>query len=105
MSEVPKVREGRGRERGGRGTGFRHQCLRRDVTSAPVVSRVFAYSLFILAPISLLQMKLITIAAMSERLKIGGSLARAAVREMVQKGVVRAVSYHAKIPVYTRASE
>lgn len=51
-----------------------------------------------------LQMKLITISAVSDRLKIQGSLARAGIRELVKKGLIRAVSYHSQAPVYTRAS-
>ena len=50
------------------------------------------------------QMKLITIAAVSERIKLGGSLARAGIREMVEKGVLRVVAPHSKMPIYTRAT-
>ena len=49
-------------------------------------------------------MKLVTIAAVSERLKIGGSLARAGLRELTAKGALRLVSASQKMPVYTRAS-
>jgi ribosomal protein S25 len=49
-------------------------------------------------------MKLITIAAVSERIKLGGSLSRAGIKEMISKGLIRAVSAHSKMPVYTRAS-
>jgi small subunit ribosomal protein S25e len=49
-------------------------------------------------------MKLITIAAVSERIKLGGSLARAGIREMVGKGVLRVVAAHSKMPIYTRAT-
>jgi hypothetical protein len=38
--------------------------------------------------------KLITPAVVSERLKIGGSLARAALRDMCEKGQIRAVVLH-----------
>jgi small subunit ribosomal protein S25e len=40
----------------------------------------------------------------SERLKISGSLARAALRELVNKGSIRVVSYHSKQGIYTRAT-
>ena len=50
------------------------------------------------------KMKLITIAAVSERIKLGGALARAGIREMVQKGVLRVVAPHSKMPIYTRAT-
>jgi small subunit ribosomal protein S25e len=53
-------------------------------------------------PTRALQMKLITISAVSDRLKIQGSLARAAIRELVTKGLIRVVSYHSQSPVYTR---
>ena len=49
-----------------------------------------------------LQMKLITIATVSDRLKIQGSLARAAIKELVTKGTIKAVNYHSQSPVYTR---
>lgn len=48
------------------------------------------------------QMKMVSVSTVSERLKIGGSLARAALRELVQKGLLRSVSYHSKGAVYTR---
>lgn len=47
-------------------------------------------------------MKLITISSVSDRLKIQGSLARAGIRELVSKGLIKAVSYHSQAPVYTR---
>ncbi len=49
-------------------------------------------------------MKLVTVAALSERLKVGGSLARAGLKELVQKGLLRVVAYHSKAAVYTRAT-
>jgi small subunit ribosomal protein S25e len=52
----------------------------------------------------LLQMKMISVSTVSERLKIGGSLARATLKDLVTKGVVRVVSYHSKGAVYTRAT-
>lgn len=51
-----------------------------------------------------LQIKLITTSVVSERLKISGSLARAALRELVNKGSIRVVSYHSKQGIYTRAT-
>ena len=50
------------------------------------------------------KLKLITTSIVSERLKIGGSLARAALRELVSKGLIRCLSYHSKQGIYTRAS-
>lgn len=52
--------------------------------------------------LSPLQMKLITISLVSDRLKIQGSLARAALKDLVGKGLIKAVSYHSQSPVYTR---
>jgi small subunit ribosomal protein S25e len=49
------------------------------------------------------KMKVITIAAVSERLKIGGSLARAGLRELAQKGTIKCVAPSSKGPVYTKA--
>lgn len=50
------------------------------------------------------QMKLITTAILSERLKINGSLARFAIAELMQKGLIKQVSYHKDIGIYTRAT-
>jgi small subunit ribosomal protein S25e len=51
-----------------------------------------------------MQIKVITTSIVSERLKISGSLARAALRELVAKGLVRVVSFHSKQGIYTRAT-
>jgi small subunit ribosomal protein S25e len=48
-------------------------------------------------------MKVVTIATLSERLKIGGSLARVALRELVAAGKLKCVAPSSKAPVYTRA--
>lgn len=48
--------------------------------------------------------KLITPAVVSERLKIGGSLARAALRDMASKGMIRPVILHGSQLVYTRST-
>lgn len=50
------------------------------------------------------KIKLITVSTVAERLKISGSLARAALRELVNKGLVRVVSFHSKQGIYTRAT-
>jgi small subunit ribosomal protein S25e len=50
------------------------------------------------------KMKLITVATTADRLKITGSLARAALKELEQAGSIRVVSYHSKSPVYSRAT-
>ncbi len=50
------------------------------------------------------KLKLITISTVSERLKVGGSMARAGIRELAAKGAIRCVSYNSKIPVYTKAA-
>jgi small subunit ribosomal protein S25e len=49
-------------------------------------------------------MKLITLSAVSDRLKVSGSLARAGLKELVSKGLIRVVSYHSKQGIYTRAT-
>ena len=48
------------------------------------------------------QSKLITPSALVERLKINGSLARAALRELKEKGLVKPVSLHHSQIIYTR---
>lgn len=50
------------------------------------------------------KVKLITPSVVSERLKVNGSLARAGIRELVSKGLIRVVSYHSKQGIYTRAT-
>ena len=49
------------------------------------------------------KLKLITVSVVSERLKIGASLARAALKELLEKGLIRVISYHSKQAIYTRA--
>ncbi|XP_040591724.1 40S ribosomal protein S25-like [Mesocricetus auratus] len=46
--------------------------------------------------------KLITPAVVSERLKIRGSLARAALQELLSKGLIKQVSKHRAQVIYTR---
>eukprot|EP00850_Spirogloea_muscicola_P014005 SM000098S25085 [mRNA] locus=s98:109674:110173:- [translate_table: standard] len=48
--------------------------------------------------------KLITPSVLSDRLRISGSLARKAVRDLMDKGVIRLVSSHATQQIYTRAT-
>eukprot|EP00628_Pelagophyceae_sp_CCMP2097_P018878 CAMPEP_0206842068 /NCGR_PEP_ID=MMETSP0975-20121206/22771_1 /ASSEMBLY_ACC=CAM_ASM_000399 /TAXON_ID=483370 /ORGANISM="non described non described, Strain CCMP2097" /LENGTH=130 /DNA_ID=CAMNT_0054384587 /DNA_START=1 /DNA_END=393 /DNA_ORIENTATION=- len=50
------------------------------------------------------KMKLITPSALVERLKINGSLARAAIKEMAEKGQIKQVAYHHTQWIYTRDS-
>lgn len=49
--------------------------------------------------------KLITPAVVSERLKIRGSLARAALKELQAKGMIRLVEKHHAQMIYTRATK
>ena len=48
------------------------------------------------------QSKLITPSALVERLKINGSLARAALKELKEKGLIKPVSLHHSQIIYTR---
>merc|ERR1711907_597452 len=48
--------------------------------------------------------KLITPSIISEKLKVNGSLARKAVKELMAKGLVRVVSAHSAQCIYTRAT-
>lgn len=50
------------------------------------------------------KMKLITISGVSERLKCNGALARTGIKELVSRGLIRAVSIHAAQKIYTRAT-
>ncbi len=49
-------------------------------------------------------MKLITPSTISERLKINGSLARTAIKELMSRGLIRQVSYSHAQGIYTRAT-
>merc|ERR1712060_654661 len=49
--------------------------------------------------------KLITPSVVSERLKIRGSLAKQALRELHSKGVIRLISKHSSQMIYTRATK
>ncbi|KAK4834754.1 hypothetical protein QYF36_000201 [Acer negundo] len=48
--------------------------------------------------------KLITPSILSDRLRISGSLARKAIRELMARGVIRMVSAHSSQQIYTRAT-
>jgi len=47
--------------------------------------------------------KMITTSILSDRLRINGSLARAAMKELLEKGQIKAVAQHSKQQIYTRA--
>ena len=49
--------------------------------------------------------KLITPAVVSERLKVRGSLARRALKELEQKGHIKLVDKHSKLCIYTRKTK
>eukprot|EP00842_Homolaphlyctis_polyrhiza_P001218 jgi/Hompol1/2097/HPOL_002045-RA len=49
--------------------------------------------------------KLITTSVLVDRLRINGSLARAAIRELESKGLIRLVSNHRSQALYTRATK
>ncbi|OIT08654.1 40s ribosomal protein s25, partial [Nicotiana attenuata] len=48
--------------------------------------------------------KLITPSVLSDRLRISGSLARKAIRDLMARGSIRMVSAHASQQIYTRAT-
>ncbi|KAK9808254.1 hypothetical protein WJX73_003932 [Symbiochloris irregularis] len=48
--------------------------------------------------------KMITASVLSDRLRINGSLARAAIEQLLQKGQIRPVVKHARQAIYTRAT-
>eukprot|EP00227_Mantoniella_beaufortii_P019655 CAMPEP_0197590888 /NCGR_PEP_ID=MMETSP1326-20131121/12277_1 /TAXON_ID=1155430 /ORGANISM="Genus nov. species nov., Strain RCC2288" /LENGTH=130 /DNA_ID=CAMNT_0043156189 /DNA_START=89 /DNA_END=481 /DNA_ORIENTATION=- len=50
------------------------------------------------------KMKLVTIATVSERLKVTGSLARIAIDELEAKGLIKKVIHTRNARIYTRAS-
>jgi len=48
--------------------------------------------------------KMITPSVLSDRLRINGSLARAAIRELSEAGLIRPIATHSKQQIYTRAT-
>lgn len=48
--------------------------------------------------------KLITPSILSDRLRINGSLARRAIRDLMARGSIRMVSVHSSQQIYTRAT-
>ncbi|GME89118.1 unnamed protein product [[Candida] boidinii] len=46
----------------------------------------------------------VSVSVLVDRLKIGGSLARVALRQLEEDGVIKAVSTHSKQAIYTRAT-
>ena len=49
--------------------------------------------------------KVITPSIVADRLKVNGSLARQAIKELASKGLIRAVAVHSAQLVYTRSKE
>uniref|UniRef100_A0A0B7K4Y5 40S ribosomal protein S25 n=1 Tax=Bionectria ochroleuca TaxID=29856 RepID=A0A0B7K4Y5_BIOOC len=47
--------------------------------------------------------RLVTIATLVDRMKINGSLARQALADLEEKGIIKPVVTHSKMKVYTRA--
>ena len=50
------------------------------------------------------KMKIITVATVSDRLKVNGSLARVGIREMEEEGLIKRVHKHKSTWIYTRAT-
>ncbi|KAJ3101154.1 40S ribosomal protein S25 [Phlyctochytrium planicorne] len=49
--------------------------------------------------------KLITPSILVDRLRINGSLARVAIKDLAAKGLIKPISEHKKQPIYTRATK
>jgi small subunit ribosomal protein S25e len=47
--------------------------------------------------------KMITPSILADRLRLNGSLARAAIRELLSKGLIKPIAEHASQKIYTRA--
>jgi len=47
--------------------------------------------------------RLISVAVLVDRLKINGSLARSAMKDLEEKGLIKKVVGHSKMQIYTRA--
>lgn len=47
--------------------------------------------------------KMITTSILCDRLRLNGSLARSAIRELLNKGLIKAVAQHGRQGIYTRA--
>ncbi|CCE63581.1 hypothetical protein TPHA_0K01310 [Tetrapisispora phaffii CBS 4417] len=46
----------------------------------------------------------VSVSVLVERLKLGGSMARVALRDLEAKGIIKPVSKHSKQAIYTRAT-
>ena len=80
-----------------------HARLFKEV---PKVNQFVLFKLDLYSPKTFLyQMKVITPATVSERLKINGSLARKGLHELVSVGKIKVVSYHHRTKIYTRIVE
>lgn len=52
-----------------------------------------------------LQLKVVTINTLTEKLKVNGSLARACIKELVKTGHLKPVSINNRISIWTRTVE
>ncbi|OBA24964.1 hypothetical protein HANVADRAFT_54206, partial [Hanseniaspora valbyensis NRRL Y-1626] len=48
--------------------------------------------------------KYVSVSVLVDRLKLGGSLARVALRDLEARGIIKAVSNHSTQQIYTRAT-
>jgi hypothetical protein len=52
-----------------------------------------------------LQLKVVTVATLTEKLKVNGSVARACIKELLHQGLIKPVFVNNRISVYTRSAE
>ncbi len=95
-----------------KGGGFRsHTCIRASL-ACPLRPRrekvnnavLFEKSVYEKLLVEVPKYKMITPSILSDRMRIGGSLARAAIRELAAKGLIRPLVKHSKQLIYTRAT-
>lgn len=48
--------------------------------------------------------KLVTVGVLIDRLRVNGSVARQALKDLEAKGLIKKVSHHHALPIYTRAT-
>ena len=81
-------------------TRFPLLAHREKVNNAVLFDKAVYEKLLVEVP----KYKMITPSILSDRMRIGGSLARAAIRELAEKGLIRPLVHHSKQLIYTRAT-
>jgi small subunit ribosomal protein S25e len=99
-----KTKEAKARAAAGGGKGKKKKWSKGKVREKAANLVLFDKSTYDKLIADVPKMKLITMSTIVERLKINGSLARRALRDLEGKGLIRKVVVHGKQLIYTRAT-